>query len=125
METNTCNWTQADYPRHFCLKFSKDEKRLKSKDDEWYFGYDCDPMSYKLSEVGARMIELAIFNLPIVIGRNQFWGYNIPQNESLVNAEPPSAGETYLSFRTTDEKAMKAFLGLLNDGRCWDKFTLP
>jgi hypothetical protein len=109
------------YPSSFAFKATKRDfpRVLKSGDEEWYFGYDTDLFS--LSKVGEYMIETALFNLPVTIGHPEYWKYNCGANETLVNKGAPREGASYISFRTTDSRAMKALLDCLNDERCWNK----
>jgi hypothetical protein len=112
------------HPFPFTFKANKRDlpRVLQSGSEEWLFGYDTDLFS--LSEVGEHMIETALANLPITIGNPKYWKYNCRSNTTLINKTAPRAGSSYVSFRTTDHKAMTALLDCLNDKRCWNKHIM-
>tara|TARA_B100000963_G_scaffold343458_1_gene345310 strand:+ start:494 stop:874 length:381 start_codon:yes stop_codon:yes gene_type:complete len=115
---------KPQYPKHE-IWFDEESKKYLMVFD----GLDGVPIpfSLELSEIGAETIKTAFVNTPIHLATGNFWGYkDFPENEVLVNCEPPEQESCHIFLASYDLSALTALAKMLADCRCWQerKYTL-
>ena len=110
---------KPQYPKHE-IWFDEESKKYLMVFD----GLDGVPIpfSLELSEIGAETIKTAFVNTPIHLATGNFWGYkDFPENEVLVNCEPPEQESCHIYLASYDLSALTALAKMLADCRCWQE----
>mgnify|MGYP003110842593 FL=1 len=85
----------------------------------YHLEFDGFNFNLVLTHCGAKMIKVALCNLPIYKTFGQFWGYKHPKDRVLVNSQPPKEYDNLVQLSSNDEIALIAIADILSDARCW------